>query len=275
MNFYQQRGRPFLRFVPSFSINLYASMNRYFSFNPQRFDFWPVYETIKQYYPLGLRAQQDLDVLLEGYPGQEQRWQLAADNIINTKNYRSRWSAFQKELQSALKKRIHSDTDIANPCFSAYLPLRKEQHNNLTYIKELRFCISFLGPYFTIFGLDQSQLELPMSHPLHLPGEESSRPGFHSAIHAVTVSPYQEYAPLFTALEQQIRLRFPDYRLLPFRMSMQLLEGLPHDNPSVRRDRAVFEALFTSHHNLADLPATAFRGDTSYGLDAWQLRPQA
>jgi hypothetical protein len=248
-------------------------MKKYFSFNSQRFDFWPVYETIKQYYPLGLRTQKDVDVSLQGFPGQEKLRQLIADNLENTKNYRSRWSSLQKELQTALKKRVHSDTSPVHPCFSAYLPLRREQSDNLTYIKELRFCISFLGPFFTIFGVDQSILRLPASHSLHAPAQENSQLGSYPAIHAVTVSPYQEYAELFTQLEQQIRLRLPGYRLLPFKMGLQLLEGLPHDDTSVKREQTVFEALFISHHHLADLPAYVFRGSEFYGMDEWHKQP--
>lgn len=249
-------------------------MQKYFSFNPQRFDFWPIYETIKQYYPLGLRAQRDNDVLLRGYQGQERLRQLTDDNIVDAKNYRSRWSSFQKELQATLKKRVHSDTSLFNPCFSGYIPLLKEQSASITYAKELRFCISFLGPYFTIYGLDESFIRLPESHPHQAPDGTETFPGFRSGIHAVTVSPYQEYAELFTRLEQQIRLRFPDYRLLPFNIGMQLLEGLPHDSGLVERDQAVFEALFHSQSHLPDLFPTAFRGDVYYGMEAWRYQPQ-
>lgn len=250
-------------------------MHKYFSFNPQRYDFWPVYETIKQYYPLGLRAQRDNDVLLQGYRGQERLQQLTADNIVDAKVYRSRWSTFRKELQAALKKRVHSDTSLFEPCFNGYIPLLKEQGASITYTKELRFCISFLGPYFAIYGLDASVIRLPESRPYQAPDDAETFLGFRRATLAVTVSPYQEYAALFTSLEQQIRLRFPGYRLLPFNIGLQLLDGLPHDSAGMERDQAVFEALFHSQHHLPDLLRGAIRGDAYYGMDEWRHQPQA
>lgn len=251
-------------------------MNSYFSFDSQQFDFWPVYDTIKQYYPIGLstgKAEAD-DIMRQTYPGQELMWQLIADNIINTKNYRSRWSTFQKELQSVLKKRVHADNSLSTPCFNGYIPLKKEQGSSIIYTKELRFCISFLGPYYTIYGLDQSFIQLPESFSFQLLDGTRIDSATRHAVHAVTVSPYQEYAELFTALEQQLQLRFPGYRLLPFKLSLQLLKGLPHEDSRLYRDQAVFEALFHSHYPLANLPPTAFRGDAYYGMDAWRRPPQ-
>ena len=41
-------------------------MDELMSFNPDKYDLWPVYETIKSYYPIGIKP---IDSLYLSYPG--------------------------------------------------------------------------------------------------------------------------------------------------------------------------------------------------------------
>jgi hypothetical protein len=56
-----------------------------FFFN-RHHDFWPIYDTIKQYYLLGfLKPSHDQEEFLQRYPGQEKLWEITSERINNYK----------------------------------------------------------------------------------------------------------------------------------------------------------------------------------------------
>ncbi len=106
-----------------------------------------------KYYPLGIKS--DLPTYHE-FPGQVELGKIVVDNIHNNKNFKSRWKDFEKELRRDLKKSIEGQTYAFRPSFSSSLSLSKFKHNELLHFKSLRFSVSLLGPFYTVYGVDET-----------------------------------------------------------------------------------------------------------------------
>lgn len=209
-------------------------------------NYWPIYSTIQQYYPLGIISpSHDLD-FAQQYPGQILLWDIVSERISDYPDYRRRWKPFQEHLKAQVKKPVHQLEGL-NPSYTGYIPFKKRKEKDWEYRKELHFAISLLGPYYTIYGLDTSLVELPetrhaMGHP-----EPDTSPISRQGICAVTVSPYEEYAALFTVLETAIQAWFPEHRLVPFKIGTTTLSGLEVEGYSFQ-PACVHAALF--HANI-------------------------
>lgn len=55
-------------------------MNRYFSFNSDEYDFWPLYNSIKKYYPIGIKKNQQFDIYRK-YEGIQKLEKLLVEKI--------------------------------------------------------------------------------------------------------------------------------------------------------------------------------------------------
>jgi hypothetical protein len=53
-----------------------------FSFNTDKHDFWPIYDAIKQFYPIGIQKNDD-DGMYVSYPGIKLLETIIIDNIHN------------------------------------------------------------------------------------------------------------------------------------------------------------------------------------------------
>ena len=122
-------------------------MEDQFSFNYEEYDFWPVYETIKKYYPLGLKASDDQ--LNQYYPGLIALRELIYENIVVQKTYRARWVKFNHLLKEQIRKPVHDTHHAAAPCYSGLVLLKRQKEPDLLE-QELHFAISLLGPYYTL-----------------------------------------------------------------------------------------------------------------------------
>ncbi|MCB2408694.1 hypothetical protein [Hymenobacter lucidus] len=245
-------------------------MNRYFKFDAAKYDFWPLYETVKKYYPIGI-VDEELrqDTLFNVYPGTQQIAQVIHDNISVAKNYKARWKPLQAALKQQLQKPVLDENFLSEPSYKGIVILKKETRKHCTVLQELHFAISLLGPYFCIYGVDSSYLMLAREQrPNHnTPGKEY---GYYPAVHAVTVSPSFEYEEAFLLVQAKIAEWFPGYKFVPYHINMMRLKGLLAFGADVHDAQAdtIHSALFNSNSQLkAD---TATRGDTRYSYEQWR-----
>lgn len=154
------------------------------------------------------------------------------------------------------------------PCYSGFITLKKENFKNLTYTKELHFFISLLGPYYTILGIDRSEVELEEVLP-DLNGSEKIRDRVYNANQVITVSPHQEYKELFLILQNKILDYFPSLKYIPYEINRKKIKGisLVYPDCEAKVKGSVFSALFRPDDSFN----SKTRGDTFFGFDEWLI----
>lgn len=210
-------------------------------------------ETVTRYYPIGIKSSHDS---YHEYPGQVTLGEILIDNIHIAKNYKSRWREFEKQLRIDLNKKIWGETYASKPSFSASVIIRKSKHFDLIHIKKLHFSVSLLGPYYTIYGIDETAVV----------DQKDGRDLFYAAINTVTISPYKEYESCFIALRELIEKQFTGYKFIPFKLHSMSIDGLfdpYHDD----EEMTIYGALFDDF--LQDYNLHRMRGDRQYGTDVW------
>jgi hypothetical protein len=229
-----------------------------FSFNPDRHNFWPIYETIVKYYPIGISKESSLYLR---YPGIKALEEIVVRNIHDKDTYDTLWTNFEKSVQDAFGKEVVGTTYGQAPSFSAFLRINHWQHEQVSIRKELHFAVSLAGPFFTIYGKEVARFEeLESIYDIHT--------GYESSV-VLTVSPFEEYKEPFVALKKSIELHFKGYKFVPFAINQDYVEGL-----SVRyidlKVNTIYHALF-NHLLFADDHQQWIRGDEYYGYDAWEI----
>ncbi|HEY4195546.1 MAG TPA: hypothetical protein VGM63_08420 [Mucilaginibacter sp.] len=220
--------------------------------NPRNKLTTDIANTIKEFYPIGLtRESPDYGA----YPGTIKLHEIMSDNIGNNKNFKERWGIFLKKLHKELKQstyKLASSTYGFAPSFSADLELERYEDESLIRVKRLSFAVSLIGPFFTIFGIDETFIK----------EKQPEFPAFYHAMNVITPSPYKEFKNDFKYLEQQIEKQFNGYQFVPISMSLRLVKGLHHDYLECGK---VHNALFNHLFDLADPSFRNFRGDRWYG----------
>ncbi|HEY8937857.1 MAG TPA: hypothetical protein VIM65_21680 [Cyclobacteriaceae bacterium] len=224
------------------------------------YNFQEIYDTIKTFYPIEEPDRYTTETI-SSFPGFIEMSRLMEENFINQKNYRERWSKFNKHLKKSIKKPIRSTFTLSNCSYYGEVVLETIENNDYSRSKKLHFFISILGPYFSIYGIDSSSVKLPVQE--H--GQEYLQ---YDANHAVTVSPVSEYQTLFLSLEDSIREWFPGYLFIPYEIGMSTLKGISIEDeyqPTLHPN-TIYEGMFG---HIAT-PACESRGNASYGIEDWR-----
>src|SRR5438034_726729 len=103
-----------------------------------------------------------------------------------------------KEIQSEIVKEIIDTTYGRALSFSSFIIIKKTALENLTRAKELHFCVSLVGPYYTIIGADINTVKIEERH--------------YMSTSYLVVSPENEFADTFRLLVDKIENRFQGYR---------------------------------------------------------------
>jgi len=219
-----------------------------FYFNSDKFDFWVIYDAIKQFYPIGI--PKDESRIFYSYPGLKKLESIIVENIHDENKFNNGWQSFTLEIEKAINKKVIGTTYGQAPSFSSYIQLDSLSADNLTRTKNLHFFVSLVGPFYTIIGEDSNTVKVNDQH-------------FKSTNYLV-VSPENEYAEAFNLLCSIIENRFKDFRFIPFHICKQEIEGLDvrytDDNLS-----AIFNALF---NNQIDLNSTII-GNKFFKSEDW------
>jgi hypothetical protein len=203
-----------------------------FFFNQDKFDFWEIYESIKRYYPIGIKK--DESKMFHSYPGMKDLEEIIVHKIHNEQQF-GEWENFKKEIGDSIQKPIIGTTYGQAPSFSSFIEIDSIAFDNFTRSKVLHFFVSVIGPFYTIIGEDVSIVKVKEWN-------------FRST-NLLIVSPEEEYLDSFLFLCNQIENRFKGYRFVPFEICKQTIEGLDvryvDDNLN-----SIFNALFNNHINL-------------------------
>jgi hypothetical protein len=160
-------------------------------FNHNKFDFWKIYESIKRFYPIGIKI--DESKFYSSYSGIKDLEDIIVDNIHNEDNFKSRWEDFTNEIQNDLGKQIIGTTG-PTPSFSSFVLIDTTTLDNLTRTKELHFFVSLLGPFYTIIGRDGNIVTV--------------HDKYYKSTNYLVVSPANEFAEIFRLLIDKIENRF-------------------------------------------------------------------
>ena len=221
--------------------------------SPMQQDYYgSLVDTILQYYPIGIKSDSPE---YYDYPGQIRLGEIVVDNIHNAKNFKSRWKEFEKEIRVESKKRIYGETYASRPSFSSSLILKRNVFGELVHLKTLHFSVSLIGPFFTIFGVDETGIK----------DERDGHDLLYSNKNIVTVSPYKEFEQCFNFIINKIEQRYQGYKFIPFRLHSMLIDGV-YDMLS-DKECSIYEALFDDC--LSGYDTIRMRGDTRYGYEEW------
>jgi hypothetical protein len=218
-------------------------------FNYEEFDFWKVYDSIKRFYPIGIKK--DESRLYYSYAGLKELELIIVDNIHDDKHFEERWGSFTKEVATQIGKEVVGTTYGQAPSFSSFVLLEQTFLDNLTRTKQLHFFVSLVGPFYTIIGEDLSTVKIEEKH-------------YRSTSYLV-VSPEGEFADTFLFLCDRIEQRFKNYRFIPFELCRQTIDGLDVHYSDEHLNK-VFYALFNDHIEL-DIWRTI--GDNYYKSGDW------
>jgi len=230
-------------------------MKSYFAFNPQTHNFWPIYEAIKTYYPIGIGYA--YPVLYTEYEGQKKFVALLADNFHNMENFKARYESFTSKLQEQFGLEVQGTSFGQQPCFSFDLILEKTELPELTKVKKLSVAVSLLGDFYTIYGVDETTLQ----------EERRPYPYNYHAVNAITASPYKEFEVHFLKLKQVILERYPHHKQIPFSILTTYIDGV-YNRFDETNESTIYNALF-NHLLRANYPYN-IRGDQYYGYDEWR-----
>jgi hypothetical protein len=240
-------------------------MNNRFWFNEETYDFWPIYETIKKFYPLA-GDHGDEDDYRDESPETLLRGNTIYESVYSRSHYSAKWKEFKKYLQKEVSKKIETSHFLSFPCFEGRLVLEQKACKDVKWTKELHFSICLLGPYYTIIGLDKTQIKLERER-IFSENQEPKWQNFSRA-QAITVSPVFEYKEAFLLLQQKISSWFEGYKFVPYRINMMKVDGLFSEVNSANESLkgTVFSALFNS---TVEIDARV-RGDEAYGYQEWR-----
>lgn len=201
-----------------------------FHFNPDKYGFWEIYETIKRFYPIGILREDG--GFYNTYHGLKELQELISDNIVNDKNFKKRWVGFTNQIKTKTSQKIIGTTYGRYPSFSSYIELEKKSFNDVTRLKELHFFVSLLGNFYTIIGQDRNEIK-------------SDKYPFRTT-NCLIVSPEGDYEKSFKLLCERIENHFAGYRFVPFNICVQKIIGLDASvSNSSDVDDLIFNALFT------------------------------
>ena len=237
-------------------------MNYNFSFRTDRYNFWPIYQALKTYYPLGIERREG--GIYFKYPGIAELGKLVVENIHEKENYQSRWRDLTSKWSTELDHKIISTTYGQEPSFSAYVELQNEETSERIFEKRIHFAVSLIGPFYTLFATDLTTLIEPDPD---IPVASQKYGRRYQQTHRSIISPYKEYSDLFVRLRSLIENDFENHKFVPYTMHSAVLNGLQVRYRDDRLNR-VYHGLFNQHF---DFSSTVVGDKYQYGFDQWLI----
>ena len=229
-----------------------------FSFNPDTHNFWPIYEAIRQYYPIGLERNEYGPYYK--YSGIKKLSERVVEAIHGDGNKSFLvWKSVCEKFSVIQKLTYRGSTFGQAPSFSADFFLEDIDSPRLRCIKKLSVAISLVGKFFAIYGVDETVVK---------ECDENGRDLNYRAINVITASPYMEFRAHFQDLKQEVEKEFKGYKFVPFSIHLSVINGL-EVRYSDRKECTIFHALFNEQLDLnSQLP---IRGDQYFGFEEWVI----
>ncbi|MCC6287691.1 MAG: hypothetical protein IT249_07385 [Chitinophagaceae bacterium] len=223
-------------------------MNTLFSTGLINYNLDSINETISKYYLTGLQertvpAQNELSVTFE-------LKNIIEENVHDEKKFRDKWETLLLELKLLTNKKITGTTTGLYPCFSCIVELNQEKINFYKNVQELHVFISFLGPFYSIIGIDRNKI---------IKYNQIFR-----TVNYLMVSPEEEFKEDFLKLHEFIESRISGIKFVPFFINRLQTPDL-HILYTEEENKILFHALF---NNQIDFNAP-FIGDPYYRNEDW------
>ncbi|WP_183579469.1 hypothetical protein HDF18_23175 [Mucilaginibacter sp. X5P1] len=231
-------------------MKLYLSLT-----HPQNQQISEIANTIKEYYPVGLEVNSEG---YKSYPGIINLDNTIGQHMTHYNAYIAPWRSFLKSLPKGFKSKIHNCGFAHQTSYGGELLLEKHEDKVLIRKKKLIFNVSWLGNFYTIYGVDETFVldkKAMGEFDLH-----------YHAINVITVSPHKEFENGFNYLQTAINKQFVDYKFIPFKLCSFYIKDLqtPYSYPN---EATVYNAIFNESLDRVHLPSIYLRGDRRYGLE--------
>ncbi len=237
-------------------------MDHNFSFRTDRYNFWPIYEAIKKYYPLGIEKRNG--GIYFTYPGIAELEKLIVENIHQKDNFQTRWEQKTENWSGELNHKIVGTTFGQEPSFSACVELSKDEFGDRIAEKRIHLAVSLIGPFYTLYATDTTAL-VERNPEILKDKIESNR--VYLQTHRIIISPCGEYAEIFKKLRVLIENDFKNYQFIPYSIHSAFLDGLQVTYRDEQKNR-IYHALFNQHFDFNSMIA----GDQfEYGFDQWLI----
>lgn len=230
-----------------------------FGFNTEKFDFWPIYEAIKKYYPIGITSDSHF---YGSYPGFIELTNILVEYIHEGKNPIFNWQELLADISENTKCEVRNTTYGQQFCYSASLIFETSSHNHFTHQNQIHFFISLIGPFYTIIG--ESENELVVNDGDYLPR--------FSSTNYFVASPYNEFSTPFSSVEEVLKRRLPGYKFVPYWIHQQQIDGLILYHQDENKRPSIFNILFNDHIRFIRSFGRTL-GNHYYGNEAW-IRPE-
>lgn len=195
----------------------------------EKFDFWSVYKSILEYYPIGIDNEYPGPFF--EYDGIKKLEDIVVRKVHDDQNFQDEWSNYWEAVSKEIGLPIVGTTYGQAPSFSSFILLKEDKGPHCDYFEELHFHVSFVGPYYTIIG--QSRTEV------HQDGKMER----FSAVNKINSSPTEDTQGYFELLSQKIKSRYSNYKFIPYHINELFIEGLRVRYRDEKRNR-VYNALF-------------------------------
>jgi len=214
--------------------------------------FADIAETIINTYPIGVQRESKE---YNSYPGIKKIDAIVEQSMTNNKKFNKPWRDFLIKIRKSINSRIHNIGMASEFSFTGELILERYKDDSLVREKKIIFVVSLLGPYFTIYGVDETAIKDKIEqHDIA-----------YKAINVITVSPFKEFEKHFILLKLAIEQEFADYKFVPFKVTTLYIEGVqpPYSNLT---ECTIYGALFNNSFDYRHIPSP-FRGDINYGSE--------
>lgn len=205
-------------------------------FNFDSYDFWPIYDCINNFYPIGI-AQPERDIF-DYFPGTRALVDITKKNIHDEANYKNKWLSFLSQIEQHIKITVLDTTYGQAPSFSCAIELERNELMGVKRIKELHLFVSLVGPFYCVIGKDRNEIII---------GDNLIQ-----SVNYLLVSPEQQpFSNTFLLLCQLVETQFSDFRFVPFFVNKMEIKGIQIAY-AVEKREAVFHALFHDQLSLTD-----------------------
>lgn len=219
-----------------------------FYFNYEKYDFWNLYNCIHQFFPIGV--PEGVTAFYNDYPGMKLYNQIIKENIYKIGPQSVVWNNLLKVLKKEYAEQLLGTTTGITSCFCGKINLNNDKQGDLNRIQELHFYISLLGQFYTVVGMDLSEIEI-------------DEMVFRST-NLLIISPELNFKNSFITVTSRIEEIFKNFRFVPYTIYEQKITGLAL--PYKLENCTVFDALF---NDGIDLGAKIF-GDKMYKNQQWK-----
>jgi hypothetical protein len=233
-------------------INYIYYMTQKFSFNSIEYDFWPIYESLREFYPIGI--ERSYPGIYFEYPGIKKLEKIVVERVHDNLNFKNEWENFWKGVSEETNLPIIGTTYGQAPSFSSYIILKEERGKFCDYFEELHFCVSLVGPFYTIIQQSRSVIH-----------EKENK--FYDSVNRTISSPIEGTKKYFDTLIEKIESKYLGFKFVPYFINEQLIEGL-RVRYSDEIENRVYNGLFNDQIKLG----VRNIGDPYFKMDDWKKK---